>query len=80
MSARNEKAKRQALRKALGVSKRVLREEAEFDAQVARFQFDQQLDTEIVSLQPKRRALAIVGLFLFFWAIGTCIAAALGAR
>ena len=82
MSARLEKLKRRAARAELGISKRAEREEAEFAAQVARLNHEiaQRHELPIVRRDGHRQRLAWFVLFLFFWAIGTCIAAALGAR
>ncbi len=67
MSARLEKLKRRAARAELGISKDAERGMREFEAEVARLRARQVVEAEqpIVSLQPKRRALALVGLALF---------------
>lgn len=80
MSAKAEKALRKLYRVKQGITKQDERGQRAFEAEIAALRAGLAEDTEIRSLAPKRRALAWVTLFLFFFAIGCCVAAALGAQ
>lgn len=83
MSARAEKLKRRAARIEAGLSPKALDGQRDFEAACARLKMRGVLRSQepIVSLAPKRRAYAWVGLGLFALAIlSVLFAAALGAR
>ncbi len=71
MSARAEKLKRRAALAEAGLTKTALREQREFEQAVSRVRLarSRAADGPIVSLAPKRRALAWVGLALFAAAV-----------